>query len=928
MAVGVSGSVEQLDIKSEFSEIMASSWPNQVYADEFGELQTRPAKCEYLLGNKNYPVSIYREHIVDTVKNNLLTIITAKTGTGKSTHVPQFLFESGGFDRVVVTQPRIVAARELKRYVSDEIAKSLDDREHNLVGFATAPESEDSDDNAILYVTDGLQLMHEIARNGIAENQVLVLDEFHERGRNMDALLAIAVKYGIRTVVMSATLDADELSERYGQIMDRKVPIIDVPGVTYEVEEFEGGDLDSEIMKAARQGKNVLVFLPGRKEINNVMSRMRRRLPNSYTLLALHGDQTPQEQSKVFLSYPGGKIIFSTSVGQTSITIDGIDTVIDCGYERTAVLSEAGDYMLATQPASMAARDQRRGRVGRTKNGEYILAQLRGYPPLPSIQDISTYDTPAILRTRTDDLQLKLASFGHSFDDLPFYDKPSEIELNRGGERLSRLGLFKKLGKTALDGYAITPDGEKAAHLPLDVNSARMVIEARKYGSEVELQMMAATAVQQINGITMTAKGMDRWRKLSKEETSDIIAGIDYMVAAMQSDGPERYHINIVELRYKKAFRALEQLARRRNLNVYDLTSPSESQREQLLRSIIAGTDEVFTRNGRTKAGRLTYLDHDRKRRQPLASTSIKSDPDVLVGSRFNLQQVRAKKIAIHALISTASGVTPEMLIEIIPDRIKTIIEGFHIDDDGKAVTEERIIFDGYDTRKRISRIAEPGEALHKFMVEQIFTEKDIKINLPPNITKARKMINDFWRLQYRTDENLGIPESIQKILEKTIREAPYNSHSFEDIDPFIDLESVAEIVPEYIRQEISQNAPDSIIITLDDGQSINLPVEYLPDSDRACVTVLPQYYKFMPFEIAGRRVSVRVGRKSPYINLETAKYNHEQPSRSERRGVVSNTRALTNNTNSSAHQHHGLGANLSNSNPNYRDRRHIAPRY
>lgn len=883
----MSGSVEQLDTRTEFNEIIASSWPDQVYIDESGELGLRPAQGEYTFGNKNLPVSRYRDLIVETVSENLLTIITARTGTGKSTHVPQFLFESGRFDRVVVTQPRIVAARELKHYVSDQMADVLDDREHNLVGFATAPESDSSDDNTILYVTDGLQLMREIAKNGINKDQILVLDEFHERGRNMDALLAIAVKYGIRTVVMSATLDADELSQKYGELTGRDVPVIDIPGVTYEVEEREGTDLDNEVVTAAKAGKNVLVFLPGRKEINSTMSRIRRRLPDSYTLLALHGDQTPDEQSKVFLSYPGGKIIFSTSVGQTSITIDGIDTVVDCGYERTSILSEHGDGTLATQPASRAACDQRRGRVGRTKDGEYIRAQLRGYPPIPAVSDVSPYDIPAIQRTRTDDLELELASFGHSFSDLPFPDKPSEIEIERGRERLTRLGLFRKLGKIALNGYAISDMGEKAARLPLDVNSARMVIESQRFGSQVELQMMAAVAVQQINGITMTAKDMDRWRKLSNEGHSDIIAGIDYMVAAMHRDEKAREEANIVELRFRKASKVFEQLARRRNLNIYDLTAPDEAERAQLLAAIVSGTDELFVRSGVTKGKRVTYLDHDRKKRQPLSSTSIKSDPEILAGSRFNLQQVRGRKIVTHALINSASGISIESLMAIVPDRISTVIEKFGIGDDGKAHTVETVYFDGYNTKQRISRIAEPGEALHKFMIEQIFTEKNIKIKLPPNITKARKIIEDCWRLQHRTSENLGITESIQKIVDKTMREAPYNSTSFADIDPFIDLESVAEILPDFIREEIIQKSPNVISVVTDDGRTLDFPVEYLPGNDRACVTALAQYYRLLPFEIAGRRVSVRPSKKYHYVDLETAKYNYELPSRSERRRAL-----------------------------------------
>jgi HrpA-like RNA helicase len=878
----------QESVGTEFEGLIARSWPDQVYPDELGVLRERLAESRYFLGNKDLPVARLREYIVDTVKDNLLTIITAATGTGKSSNIPPYLFESGAFDRVVVTQPRIVAARELKRYVDDEIATWLHDSEHDLVGYATAPESDSSDNNAILYVTDGLQLMHEIARNGITKDQVLVLDEFHERSRNMDALLAIAVKYGIRTVVMSATLDATGLSDHYSDILGVPVPVIDIPGVTYEVEERESDDLDSEVIAAARDGKNILVFLPGRKEINSAMARLERRVPSGYTLLTLNGDQTPDEQSKVFSSYAGGKIIFSTAVGQTSITIDDIDVVIDCGYERTSILDEEGDESLAIQPSSRATCDQRRGRVGRTKSGLYVRAQLRGYPPLPSLDDATAYDIPAIQRSRTDDLQLKLASFGHSIDSLPFFDRPSDVEIARGGERLTKLELFKRLGKTALDGYAITPTGEKAAQLPLDVNSARMVLEARKHGPAVELQMMAAAAVQQVDGITSTVKGMSRWRKLSAEKNSDIIAGIDYFVAAMQRNADQRQKSDIVGLRFTKAFRSFEQLARKRNLDINDLTVPTDEQRDQLLRSIVAGTDELFILSGRMKSGRASYLDNSKKRgkRHLLSSTSIEEDPHIVTGSRFNLQQVRSKRVGTTALISSASGVTMEMLTEVVPDRATTVIDSFKIDSSGVAHTDEVVYFDGHNTRQHISREAQASDALHRFIVEQIFTENKIDVMLPKNIAKAREIINGYLQLQHRTPENLGIPEALQEIMAKTRHEATHESRSFADIDPFIDLSEIAGILPQYIQDEIQEKYPDNISITLNNGQLIFAPVEYLPDNDRACVTIAAQYFYLVPFAIADRRVSVRSTKRNPYVQLEIARDNYERPTRREIRAM------------------------------------------
>ncbi|MBC7746488.1 hypothetical protein H7Y40_00710, partial [Pedobacter sp.] len=759
----------EIDVAAEFREIVKASWPDQVYFDQDGVERERPAQGEYRLGNPNFPVSRYRETIVDTVSNNLLTIISAKTGTGKSTNIPQFLFESGNFDRVVITQPRIVAARELKTYTSSEIADQLNDREHNLVGYRTAAEGEYSDDNVIHYVTDGLQLMHEILGNGITKDQVLVIDEFHERGANMDALFAIAIEKGLRIVIMSATLDTKRLCDYYSGILGKSVPVLEIPGVTHDVEERESDDLDNEVITAAQEGKNILVFLPGRKEIASALSRFRRKVPEGYTLLALHGDQTPGEQSRVFSSYPGGKIIFSTSVGQTSITIPDIDIVIDCGFERTQTLNENGTQTLATQPSSLASTDQRRGRVGRTKDGEYVRAQLRGYPKLPSLDEIPAYDVPSIQRMPTEDLQLKLAAYGRHISDMPFFDQPSDKELERGSERLQRLGFFRKLGKTALHGVALTEIGEKAAHLPLDVYSARMLIEARKYGNDVELQMMAAAAVRQIGGITMTTKGMENWRKVTEESDSDILAGIDFLAAAMQRTSAEVRQAHIVELRFNKAFKSFELMALRRNLDIYDLKTPTEEQREQLMKCVVAGTSELFIKSGQTRSGRATYRSTDGEKRHLYMSTVIGQGANLIAGQRFDLQQVRGKRIVTHSLINAATAVTAEMLIESAPDRVETIIDKLYIDKSGTAFSQETVIFDRKTTRQHISRSPEPSSAVHKFIVDQIFADTTVGEGLPPNIAEARAVIDDFRRLQYKTTENLGIEEALEKIVDQTI---------------------------------------------------------------------------------------------------------------------------------------------------------------
>lgn len=901
-----------LDIESEFAGIIKKSFPEQAYYTPTGELAYRPSLSPegYGLGSPEFPIAKYRELIVETVNDNLLTIITAKTGAGKSTNVPQFLLETGLYDKVVVTQPRVLAARSLKEQVSANVTASFGGREQNRVGFQTAVEEAYSEDNEILYVTDGLQLMHEIAKHGIRKNQVLIIDEFHERSGNMDALLAIAVKYQIRTVVMSATLDAGNLSDYYSDIIGAPVPVIEVPGSNYEVVERESSDLDNEIIEAAKLGKNILVFLPGRREIDSVMGRVRRYVPNSYMLLPLHGDQTPDEQQRALEHYSGGKIIFSTSVGQTSITIDDLDIVIDAGYERTGTLDEDGKSTLATQPSSRATADQRRGRVGRTKDGEYVRAQLRGYPPLPSLETMAAYDVPEIQRMRTDDLQLKLAAMDETIESLPFYQRPSELELSRGRERLTRLGLFKKLGEAALNSYEMTRDGRRAAMLPVDVHSARMVLEARNYGTDIELQMMAAVAVRQLNGITSTVKGMEKWRGLTHESHSDILAGIDYIVAALRSTELEQQSKHIIPLRYKKALRAFEMLAKKRNLDYADLKQPDDWQREQLHKCIVAGSDELFVSSAKG------YIDNQHKKRQLVQNTIIGKETELVVGTPFNLQQVRSKKIATHALITAGTSVTLKELQEVVPARLSTEIMKLYIDEQGKPRTEERVLFDGYSTRQFVQNEAKPSPALQEFIIEHIFSSKQLNGSTGPNIKMARRLLGDYRKLQHRTSENLGVEYSVRQLINRMIKETDYRVVAFKDVDPFIDVEAIKNIIPYEIQQEIIAGSPETITI-------LNHDVKVTYFENKAQLTIPQNYYQLLPFVIGNNhRVEVRPNGHSAYMPLEKARDAYESPSRRERRGATEDEGQSTERHPSAVDAHKSHGSKRPRLAPSYRQGR------
>ena len=316
------------------------------------------------MSNATLPIAAFRNEIVDAIQINPVTILTAETGAGKSTQVAQYLLEEGC--NLVTTQPRRLAARTVAERVADEYDTPLGE----IVGFRTAYERKDSDATRCLFVTDGLALVRELMGRG---PQVLVIDEVHEWNLNIEVLVAWAkhqMKRGVdfKVVLMSATLEAQRLSDYFDG-----APVIDVPGRTFPVEELapSGSKLEDDVVKLLRQGRNVLVFQPGKREIEETVSYLQGLSDLNAEILPLHGGLTPDEQKKCFRSYGRPKCIVATNVAQTSITIPDIDGVVDSGLERRQELRDGveGLYLGAI---SWADREQRKGRAGRTKSGVYI----------------------------------------------------------------------------------------------------------------------------------------------------------------------------------------------------------------------------------------------------------------------------------------------------------------------------------------------------------------------------------------------------------------------------------------------------------------------------------------------------------------------------------------------------------------------------
>lgn len=453
--------------------------------------------------NTSLPIYNYVSEITEAIKNYAVTIITAETGSGKSTQVPQYA-HSAGYD-VVVTEPRRMAAWSLAQRVAEEIETPLGE----TVGFRTALERKDSQNTSILYCTDGLELVRSLTDTK-DKPKVLVIDEVHEWNSNIETLVGWSKKkiqegWCTKVVIMSATLEKESLAQYFGE----DVYSLEVPGRLYPVsfEQRSKESLISAITEMVSEGRNTLVFAPGKKEIAEIIKQLSSNNIKA-KVLPLHGELDSEEQKKCFDSYSVPKVIVATNVAQTSITIPDIDAVVDTGEEKRLETYD-GIEGLFLRDTSKADCMQRKGRAGRTKEGKYILCSDT------SFERRQEFSVPEIQRCLLEQTVLRLATIGIDAVEFPFFHQPKVEELMRAKETLIGLGALKK-------DNTVTSIGYKMAKMPVGVQSARMIIEAEKYGVVEEVIKIAS--IVEIG--TLLSKDAS-YSDFTCERESDLLAELD-----------------------------------------------------------------------------------------------------------------------------------------------------------------------------------------------------------------------------------------------------------------------------------------------------------------------------------------------------------------------------------------------------------------
>lgn len=660
--------------------------------------------------NQKLPIFDFKDRILETIQKNAVTIITAETGAGKSTQVPQFLMREGL--NIVVTQPRRLAARTVAERVAEEFGCDFGAE----VGFRTAYEKCDSSKTQCLFVTDGLALVRELMGQG--QHQILVLDEVHEWNINMEVLVAWAklqIESGanFKVVIMSATMEAEKLSEFFGG-----APVINVPGRLFPVDEEKStGSIAEDTLRLIKAGRNVLVFQPGKREIEETISKVNFYLEiegGSAAILPLHGELEVQEQKKCFKHYDVPKCVVATNVAQTSVTIDDIDAVVDSGQERR-VETISGIEGLYLRPISFADAEQRKGRAGRTHAGIYV-----DHCPYSDSERLE-FPKAEILRVRLDQTVLRLAIVGIDMEELQFFHQPEIEEITAAKKALRALGCMDEKG-------AVTGVGRRVANMPISVQFGRMVVEAEKLGVVDDVVDIAALLEQ--GSITVRyyqddygirRPGRELWGRLCPgEDSSDVMAQLAVYHAALEMNKSQMKENGVFIKAFFQAKEKRHHLAQSLKGKIKNFKSSHDP--EQILRAVCAGMVEHLFRYDDDDG---TYINGDDQSRQLARESVVEEGASWLVGIPFDLEVENRRGKVLIRLVTMATTVEPMWLAEVAPQlvRVERGIDPFFDEEKDSCVSTQKTFFQDQmieEKREKTPEHPQAGKVFANWLARQM----------------------------------------------------------------------------------------------------------------------------------------------------------------------------------------------------------------
>mgnify|MGYP001330823578 CR=1 FL=1 len=459
------------------------------------------------------PVLAKRDTIAEAIRDHQVVIVCGETGSGKTTQLPKICLSLGrGVDGYIGhTQPRRIAARSVAARLAEELHSPLG----SDVGYKVRFGDKTSPQSYIKVMTDGILLAETQGDRMLDRYDTLIIDEAHERSLNVDFLLGyirrlLPRRPDLKVIVTSATIDPERFAVHFKDMQGTPAPIIEVSGRTFPVEiryrplvakshaDLDGQpvqedrDLETGVHHAvdelAKEGPgDILVFLSGEREIRELAESLRKRHPPQTEILPLYARLSAEEQMRVFRPHGGRRIVLSTNVAETSLTVPGIRYVVDAGEARISRYNARSKVQrLPIEAISQASANQRSGRCGRVADGIAIR--------LYSEQDFlgrDRFTDPEIQRANLASVILQMKALGlGAVEEFPFLDPPDSRQIRDGYESLRELGATDERGE-------LTQIGVRLSKMPIDPRLGRMILAAEREGClEEALVIAAALSVQ------------------------------------------------------------------------------------------------------------------------------------------------------------------------------------------------------------------------------------------------------------------------------------------------------------------------------------------------------------------------------------------------------------------------------------------------
>jgi ATP-dependent helicase HrpB len=678
-----------------------------------------------IMAHRDLPIYELEKTIVASLRTQGRLVVQAPTGSGKSTQLPQMLLQHWFLDdgQAVVLQPRRLATRMLAKRVAEELGSALGD----VVGYQIRLESRVSARTRIKFVTEGVLLRQMSFDAQLSDISVIVFDEFHERHLYGDITLARAMQIqqstrpDLKIVVMSATLDTAMLKNYMAPC-----EVLTSQGRTFPVDigyQTKTVNFDNEPVweVAAQECERVasetpgdlLVFMPGAYEISRTVQAIEsRRALRAYACFPLHGELPPEQQDRAVERSQTRKIIVSTNVAETSLTIDGVTAVIDSGLARMAKFdANRGINTLLIEKISIASADQRAGRAGRTAPGICVRLWTEREHAQRALQEL-----PEVKRLDLAEVVLTLKASGiHDVVAFPWIENPDANALRRAET------LLVDLGALAGPKRQITEMGRKMLHFPLHPRYARMLLEAQTRDCVRPVALMAALTQGRNFLIRGTAKAVDQAREniLGEEHESDFFLLMrswqyahkaNYLMEACRELGIHAQSARQVG----PLFEQFLQIAEKEGLHIGDRGVDSGEVRK----CVLAGFSDQLAK--RLDAGTLRCeIVHGR--RGLLARESVIQNASLLVAAEIT--EVGGRGGEVNVLLNLATAIDEAWLQELFPDDYRNENSVVYDETAKRVVVRREIKFRDLVLESKSSQAEVPLDAAAALLSQEVMAD-------------------------------------------------------------------------------------------------------------------------------------------------------------------------------------------------------------